>query len=328
MNEKTEAARLLRTAKRVLVTSHVPPDGDGLGAGLALVRAIRARGGEAVFASGGPIQANLEFLLADGDVDRGAAPPDGEFDLAVALDSGSFARLGPIAEKARSCPDFLVIDHHVTNERYGTVNWIDGAAPATGEMVYRLLPEMGAPLTADLALPLYVALVTDTGRLSYSNTTPDAHRMAADLLATGIDHTRATEEIYRSFPLSYLKLEALAIDALEVRAGGLLAVVVATPGMVERTGADPKDVGDLVDIPISVAGAEVGLLLREHGEGRTKVSLRSRRWFSVSDFASGYGGGGHHRAAGATVDEPLADAAPKLVAALEAAVTAAAKERA
>jgi phosphoesterase RecJ-like protein len=211
-----------------------------------------------------------------------------------------------------------VIDHHGTNERYGTANWVEGDAPATGEMVHRLFREMGVALTADLALPLYTALVTDTGRLSYSNTTPRAHRMAAELLETGMDHTVATEELYRSQPLSFLRLTGLAIEALEVRCRGRLASVVATPGMVERSGADEKDVGDLVDIPISVAGVEVGALLREKSPGVTKLSLRSRRWFSVSAFARRYGGGGHDRAAGAVLDRPLEEAAETVLADLEA----------
>jgi phosphoesterase RecJ-like protein len=318
------AADLLSRRKRVLLTSHVPPDGDGLGAGLALVRAIRARGGEAVFATAGPFQANLEFLVGPDEIDRSESGPEGSFDLAVSLDSGSFDRLGPIGPLGRECPDFLVIDHHATNERFGSVNWVEETSPATGEMVFRLLRRMEVPLTPEIALPLYVALVTDTGRFSYSNTTPAAHRMAAELLATGIDTAAATDRIYRSRPLPFLRLESLAVGALELRAEGRLACVVATPEMLALSGADEGDVGDLVDIPISVAGVEVGALLRETAPGRTKVSLRSRRWFSVSDFAARYGGGGHHRAAGAVLDRPLTEAAEPFFAELEAAIRAAA----
>lgn len=320
MSEMQEVRRRLAAAKRVLVASHVPPDGDGMGAGIAIVRTVRARGGHAVFAAGGPYQENLSFLVGDGEVDVSPAGPEGAFDLAIALDSGSFARLGALGPRCRACPDFVSIDHHATNENYAALNWVEPAAPATGEMVYRLLKEPGRPLPPEVGLPLYVALVTDTGRFGFSNTGPGAHLMAADLLAAGVEPARVTDEIYRTRPLGFLKLTALAIDAVKIRAGGLLAVITMPPEMIERSGVDPKDAGDVIDVPIGIAGVEVGAIFRETAPGAVKASLRSRRWFSVADFAARYGGGGHHRAAGATVAGTLAEVSARMIGDLETAV--------
>ena len=313
-----EMADILAGARRVILCSHVPPDGDGLGAAIALVRVLARRGAQAVFAAGGPVQQNLGFLFRPDEVDLTPAGPEGEFDAAVALDSATFKRLGAAGETCRGTGRFLNIDHHVTNERFGDLDWVDPEASSTGEMVWRLVSEMGVALDAEIALPLLVAVVTDTGRFSYSNTTSTTHRMAAELLAAGADPVEATDGIYRQNPLPYLKLTGMAIDALELCCGGRVAHVSVTAEMIARSGAHPLDVGDVIDIPISVAGAEVGILFRASMTGPgTKLSFRSRRWFPVHDLARRFGGGGHARAAGAEVAEPPDRARAIVLAAVE-----------
>jgi len=304
------------TARSVLLASHVPPDGDGLGSALALVRVLRSRGVQAIFAAGGKVQANLRFLYQDDEVDLTPEGPQGEFDLAVSLDAATFARLGPLGETCRKAGQFLNIDHHVKNELFADENWVEDA-PATGEMVFRLLHAMDVTLGPETALPLLVTLVTDTGRFSYSNTTPDAHLMAARLLQAGADPVAATDPIFRARPAAFLRLSGLALDAMRIEADGRIAHVTVTPEMVERCGADPLDVGDLVDLPMSVAGVEVGLLLRESLDGQsTKLSIRSRLWFPVNEFAALFGGGGHPRASGATIPASIEEAAEMILPAL------------
>jgi phosphoesterase RecJ-like protein len=316
MRVPAKAVRLLSDAERVLLASHVPPDGDGLGSALALLRHLRSRGRFAVFAAGGPVQDCLHFLFGPDEVDLTEEGPPGEYDLVVSLDSATLARLGPLASRCRAAPALLNIDHHATNERYGTVDWIEGSACAVGEMTYHLLREMAAVVDVDLALPLYVAIVTDTGRFGYSSTTPESLRIGAELLQTGIRPEEVTDRIYRSLPESFLRLTALALERMETLLEGRVAHVTATPRMIERSGAAALDVGDLVDLPISMAGVEVALLFREV-DGGTKVSFRSRDWFPVHDLAARFGGGGHPRAAGATVALPLEAARREVLAALE-----------
>jgi phosphoesterase RecJ-like protein len=321
MTAPTEVIAALREARRALVVSHVPPDGDGLGSGVALVRMLRSLGAEAVFASGGPVQENIAFVTAPGEMDESPEGPPGDFDVAIALDSGNLERLRKLGPRCRRAKHFLNIDHHATNTRYGTVNWVDEGAAATGELVIEIVTPLGLEVTPELALPLYVALVTDTGRFSYSNTSSRTHRIAAELLAAGVSPVDATDRLYRSLPLPFMKLQALGVGALETAGGGLVAHLTATRDMVVETGADPRDVGDLVDIPISVAGVEVGVLFRDSPDGHgTKVSLRSRRWFAVNEFAAMWGGGGHPRAAGALVELPLAEARGVVLEALVAAL--------
>jgi bifunctional oligoribonuclease and PAP phosphatase NrnA len=319
MNVPPELIEALSGARRVLLASHVPPDGDGLGSALAIIRALAPRGTEAVFAAGGEIQANLRFLFTGEEVDRTVEGPEGDFDLALSLDSATFARLGAIGKKCRRAGRFLNIDHHVGNEEFADLNWVDGASPATGEMVFRLLKAMEVPLTAEIATPLHVALVTDTGRFCYSNTTPAAHRMAADLLAAGADPVTCTDRIYRSLPESVLRLTGLTLKAMEVGADGLLAHVTVTPEMIAASGADPLSVGDMVDLPISLEGVEVAVLFRESLDGRgTKLSFRSRLWFPVNEFAARFGGGGHVRASGASLPEGLSEARDRVLPLLQA----------
>ncbi|MHC4473012.1 MAG: DHH family phosphoesterase [Planctomycetota bacterium] len=309
MKTLDDAVAILKAARRALVVSHVPPDGDGLGSGICIVRMLRSLGAEAIFAAGGPVQDCLGFLAGPDEIDTTSDGPPGPFDVSIALDSGNLERLRKLGPCCRRASHFLNLDHHATNTRYGTLNWIDPDAAATGELVFRLITPLGLELTEELALPLYVALVTDTGRFSYSNATPDTHRIAAELLAAGVNPVDATDRLYRSLPLPLLKLQALGVRALEIDAGGLAAHLTVTREMVRESGADPKDVGDLVDIPISVAGVEVGVLFRDAPDGHgTKVSLRSRRWFRVNEFAGRWGGGGHPRAAGALIESPLNEA--------------------
>jgi phosphoesterase RecJ-like protein len=313
----------LTGAKNVLFTSHVPPDGDGLGAGIALVRWLRSRGAKAIFAAGGPVQSCLRFLYREDEIDFTPSGPAGEYDVAISLDAATHQRLAGVAPLFDAVPVTVNVDHHGTNERFGSLNWVDPDASSTGEMIYRVLTELDVPLTDDIARPLYVAVLTDTGRFSFSNTTPAVHEMAATLLATGVRPDEATGAIYRSVPPSFLRLTGLAIENLAIRAGGRIASVTASKEMIERAGADPLDVGDLVDIPISIEGVEVGVLFRPSGDGGTKISLRSREWFSVSEFAGRFGGGGHPRAAGAKLDAPVDEARETVLSALTEAIEAA-----
>ncbi|MEN8150760.1 MAG: bifunctional oligoribonuclease/PAP phosphatase NrnA [Planctomycetota bacterium] len=320
MSVPADVIAALGNATSAIFSSHVPPDGDGLGAAIALVRWFRSTGRRAVFAAGGDVQSCLHFVYEEDEIDTAPAGPEESFDLHVALDAATRARLAGNEPRFAAAPLLVNVDHHVTNENFGHVNWVDPDASSTGEMVYRLLKEIGAPLSTEIAEPLYVAVMTDTGRFSYSNTTPAVHGMAAELLAAGVRPDRATGAIYRSVSPSWLRLTALAVEGMTIVADGRVACITATTQIIERSGADPLDVGDLVSIPISVAGVEVGALFRPADGGGTKISLRSREVFPVNEFAARYGGGGHPRAAGAKVDLPVEEARDAVLAELAAAV--------
>lgn len=321
----TAIAELLRGSDRFVLTGHAPLDGDGLGSALGLCRALRLLGKTAHVVSDAPVPANLRWLPGAADVipwTRGAYdthPGLADAQALLCFDSGDTRRLGgPYDERPRSMA-VVNVDHHVTNTRYGVLNWVDEAAPSVGEMVFRLLRAAGMPVDADVALPLYLSLVEDTGRFSYSNTTPAALRAGADLVAAGADPETITNHLYRNEDLGTMRLRARCVERLRTAADGRLATTYVTWADLEELGLLEGDQGrEMVEVAIGLEGTEVGILFRglRPGEG-TKVSCRSKTDFDVAAVCVARGGGGHRKAAGCTVaDDDLA----RVRAALEAEV--------
>jgi phosphoesterase RecJ-like protein len=195
----------IREHDRFIVTTHENPDGDALGSLLATTLALRTLGKDTVmFLSGEvPLPAEFGFMPLDGLL-RGAPPQDATERVVVAVDCANDSRLGASAETLLRAPLVLDIDHHHDNSRFGHVNLVVPDASSTGEIVRDLLEELDVPLTSELAEPLYVALVTDTGRFQYTNTTPKAHRLAAELLEAGVDVRRVFRGVYESVQFAKL----------------------------------------------------------------------------------------------------------------------------
>ncbi len=229
----------------------------------------------------------------------------------LCFDSGDTSRLGgPHRELPRSAA-LVNVDHHVSNTRYGVLNWVDEAAPSVGEMVFRLLRATGMPVDADVALNLYLSLVEDTGRFSYSNTTPEALRAAADLVAAGARPETVTNHLFRNEDLGTMRLRARCVERLRTAADGRLATTYVTWADLEELGLLEGEQGrEMVEVAIGLEGTDVGILFRglRPGEG-TKVSCRSKTDFDVAAVCTARGGGGHKKAAGCTVkDDDLARA--------------------
>ncbi|MCE9636388.1 MAG: hypothetical protein K8T90_11850 [Planctomycetes bacterium] len=318
-------AEALRGARTIAAAGHLPLDGDGIGSALGLVHALRAAGREAVCVIGGPVPRNLTFLPGIADAVRlpGALPfvPD----AFVALDGGDEDRFVPMLPLARSARHFLDVDHHVTNKRFGTASWVDANHAATGLMVLGLIDDLGLPLTPDAALCIYVALVTDTGRFSYSNTDPASHEAAARLLRHGVRPDEVLRHVYRSLPRGRLDIAAEVTRRLATSPDGTLAWSEVTLAMCAEAGVAPLDAHDAIEVPLALGGVEVAALFREQERGTaepaaTHVSLRSTTTFDVAAFAVARGGGGHRRAAGFTAQESPAAAAARIVPDLQAAV--------
>jgi phosphoesterase RecJ-like protein len=324
-------AAFLAGADRVVLTGHAPLDADGLGSALGMCRSLRLAGRTARVVSAAPVPANLRWLEGADDVlawTEGAYDREPTLDdpqALVCFDSGDTTRLGgPFLERPRSMA-VVNVDHHVTNTRYGDLDWVDDAAPAVGEMVLRILRKAGLPVDAGVAMPLYVALVEDTGRFSYSNTTPEALRAGADLVAAGADPETVTNHMFRNEDLATMRLRARCVERLETAAGGRLATTYVTHRDLEELGLLDGDGGrEMVEVAIGLTGAEVGLLFRglRPGEG-TKVSCRSKTDFDVAAVCVARGGGGHRKAAGCTVrDDDLARVRRELSAEVAAALEA------
>ncbi len=318
MSVPPEILAAIRGARSILCATHSPMDGDGLGSGLALKRALEPAGKRVVLVTEAPVPPAYSFLEGFNSIVVLGKAPVPAADLIVALDAGGPDRLGRVLAERPKGTRIANIDHHVSNRSYGDLNWIDAQAAAVGEQAYLLLQEGGWKIDPVAAQCLLVALVTDTGRFCYSSTTPRTLEIAAALLRAGAEPDRLQRELYASVPFAVLRLRARALDDVELLREGRAAVLTLPPGYGSDLGVDEEDVKDLIDVLISVKGVVVAALFRGLADGGTKVSLRSKDdRANVSALAARFGGGGHVRASGFTSRAAPAAAREQLLPALE-----------
>ena len=314
-SQRIEAGRAFAGAiapgQRVCLTTHVNPDGDGLGSEAGLVHLLRARGVDATITNPTPTPPRFGFLFEDlPGVDRTAEAIKElrRADLIIVLDIGDLGRLGMLSEtvRGRGIP-VACIDHHVSaGDLPPGPRYLDSGAAATGELIFELAMANGWPLTEPAARGLYVAILTDTGGFRFSNTRPRTLRIAAELLETGVDPEEIYLEVYARAPEGRPRLFAEALQTLVVEPEHGLAWVTVPPGAIERLGVSSDDLDGVVEFPRSIEGVRMALLFREVSQGRVKVSLRSIGPVDVAAFAKRFGGGGHTKAAGLALTGSLA----------------------
>jgi phosphoesterase RecJ-like protein len=240
-----------------------------------------------------------------------------EVDLLIVVDISDVNRLGVLTDTVRGLRvPTLVIDHHIaTDEPAGGIIFSDTTACATGELVFDLASELGLPITAPVATALYAAVLTDTGGFRFSNTTPRAHAVAAELLAAGVDPEEMYRRIYASVSLGRLQLLRDALATLEVDDEHGVAWISVPAGALERYDLNSEDLEGIVEHPRSLSGTRLALFFRDLGYGKVKVSFRSTGDVDVNRFARQFGGGGHVRASGALIPGTMEDVRAKVVAA-------------
>ena len=299
MSITSEIIDVIQRHNRFLVTSHIRADGDSIGCEVATLHTLRALGKDVQVVNDGPVPRIFQFLDPRGELSSDAASAWDDPEVVIVLDATALDRTGEVAKRIRDDALIVNIDHHVSNERFGTLNWIGVERSSTGEMLYCLFEE-GGMLTPGIALDaLYVAIITDTGRFTQGNTTAGALDVAARLVRAGVDAGEIGNRLYRSESFGLALLKAKACTTIERAADGQVATMCLTQQMLAETGVDAIDTQDFADIPRSLAGVEVGVLLRELPKhGRVKVSLRSRGKVDVNAIAQRFDGGGHVRAAG------------------------------
>jgi len=297
----TATLAALDGAPRVALSCHEGPDGDALGSMLALGLALRARGVEVVASWSEPFILPRHYAFLPG-LDMAVAPSQfpAEPDLAIAFDAGSFNRFGSLEPNLRAARKLVVVDHHASSDHCGHVNVIDADTAASAVLVYELIQRLGVEIDRDIATCLYTGVVTDTGRFQYRNTTPDLHRMVADLLGRGVEHDAVSRAIYETHPVGYLKLAGVALDRLSVRGDAGLVWTWVTLRDLEDHGIQIEDIEALIDLVRSVDVADVAVLMKEQSDGRYKVSMRSKGESNVGAVCESFGGGGHPLAAGFT----------------------------
>jgi bifunctional oligoribonuclease and PAP phosphatase NrnA len=305
-------ADALRPGQRVCITTHVNPDGDGLGSEAGLAHLLRDRGIDAIITNPTPTPSRFAFLFGDlPGVDRTheAIRELRRADVIVVLDISDLGRLGNLGEtvRTRGIP-VACVDHHVSE---GVLpdgpRYLDAGAAATGELVFELAVANGWTLTEAAARGLYVAILTDTGGFRFSNTRPRTLRVAAELLEVGVDPEEIYLEVYARAPEGRPRLFAEALQTLVVEPEYGLAWVTVPPGAIERLGVSSDDLEGVVEFPRSIEGVRMALLFREVSQGRVKVSLRSVGEVDVAEFAKPFGGGGHTKAAGLALPGSLAE---------------------
>ncbi len=324
-----EVVARLRSARRVLTICHSHPEADALGSALAVGMIVQAGGGVSTPVCADPVPAMYDFLPG---FDRFRLEPDAsiDYDLLVVVDCGELERIGPVLESHRALFDrvpILDIDHHISNRTFGVFDWIDPSSSATCEMVTLLAWRMGVPLTAEdgvLAAALTAGIVMDTANFQHSNTTPRTLVVAAALREAGAPLTDIARRIYRSKPNSQLILFGRVLARIGAEMDGRLLWSTLELADLSASGARPEESEGLVDLLAQSATAEAAILFKE-GDDSTRISVRTLPGGVDATVLTGvFGGGGHARAAGATLELPLEEArravlakAAELVAAVE-----------
>ncbi len=320
INWAQDFADLLVPGKRICVTTHVNPDGDGIGSSVGLVRLLREFGANAIIVNPTPTPSRFQFLFRElPGVDRTveAVKELRRADVIVVLDIADVDRLGMLSETvaSRGVP-VACVDHHISPGHLPAgPRYVDSGAAATGELIFEIALANGWQVTREAARALYVAILTDTGGFRFSNTHPRTLRIAAELLETGIDPEEIYLDVYANAPEGRPRLLAEALQTLVVEPECGLAWVTVPPGVVERLGLSSDDLEGVVEFPRSIAGVRLALLFREIHQGRVKVSLRSVGKVDVAAFARQFGGGGHTKAAGVSLVGTLAEVQATVLAA-------------
>lgn len=293
----------IESGNSFLVTTHECPDGDAVGSTMALASFLLALGKEVTIYYCDPLPENYRFLpLADSVV---YAVPDRPYDVCFVLDAGTLQRAGEEICSFGRFGKVINIDHHPYGEQFGALNLIDPGASATGAIIYRIIKEAGHPIDYNVALCIYIAIVTDTGSFRYSNADPEAFRISGELVELGINPWLVAEKLYESQPRKRLELLALVLSTLTVSEKGDFASVTVTLDMYAKTGTTAEYTDGFINYPRSIRGVEVAVLFREVKHEVFKVGFRSKGKVNVSALAAAFSGGGHHNAAGCTVFGPL-----------------------
>ena len=311
--------RELQRARKILLTTHQNPDGDGLGSEVALASHLKRLGKEVAILNPDEVPERYRFLDSSGEI--GAFDPASGparirgCDLIITLDNSSLHRMGSMEQSVRASPAVsLCVDHHTTTDPFWGVNVIDETACATGEIIYDLVKALGGTIDSHSAVALYTAMITDTGNFRFSKTSPRSHRIAADLLALGVDPARVYELVYEQQPEGFVRLVGAALSVFRLESEGRLGWIALTRRQITECDAENADTSEIVNHLFAIRGVRICLLFKELPDGRAKVSLRSKGTIDVHRVATAYGGGGHQNASGAVVEGPLESAVARVVA--------------
>ena len=315
MNTAQKIAESIKKAKTVIIFHHVAPDGDGLGSALALREMIsqldNVKKPDAVITGKIPdiykFLPNIEFLKKAGDSSLHQS-----YDLAITVDCAGKDRLGDAVELFNNARTTINIDHHISNEGFADIDWINPSASATGEVLFELIKLLEVKLTPSIATNLYTAILTDTGGFKFENTKPKTLKICAELLEAGADPVKIYNECYESKPMSMVKLHARAIDNAIYLENNQIVYTKITRSLLKELNASDDHIDGITESLRQINSVKIALVFKETLRGSTKVSFRSNG-INVCEIASFFGGGGHRLAAGCLIEKNIDEAVNDII---------------
>ncbi|HBI63499.1 MAG TPA: phosphoesterase RecJ domain-containing protein [Clostridiales bacterium] len=307
----SRAAQVLKEADHILLLTHRRPDGDTTGSAGALCLALRRMGKQAYIAPNAQITRRYAHLIEPYAPENGFDPA-----FVISVDCADTGMIPPEMAAYAEHVD-LVIDHHRSNTGFGRENLVMGERAACAEIICELTEELGIPLDREIAEGIYVGASTDTGCFKFSNTTSNTHRVAAKCLDAGVDGGEINRALFETKSRARYEIEGMLFSGMQFYHDGKIAVALITREAKRKTGADWDDLDAIAGIPRQIEGVEVGLTLTELEDGDTKVSVRTTKEVDASAICTLVGGGGHIRAAGATLHCPAQEAIVRMLEATE-----------
>lgn len=312
----SQVVELIENKQNFGITTHIKPDGDGVGSSLGLCWLLRSLGKSAEVIVRGTVPLAYRSLPGAAEI-RDIEKVDTKYDAVFVIECSDLERPG-IAGLEN---EFTVnIDHHATSEHFGTINWIDSTASAVGEMIYNLCKAIGGRVTKEIAECVYMALVTDTGSFHFSNTTERTLKVASELIKAGVKPADISEAVYNNYPWSRIELMRQVLGTVCRDESGKVAYLRQTLEMRTSAGAVDGDNNGFVNIPLAARDILAAVYMREVGDEKYRVSLRSKGDINVAKVAERYGGGGHRNAAGLQIEGSWNEKEAELVAAVYEAV--------
>jgi len=298
-----KAAACVKKHKRFLVTAHTTPEGDALGSELAFWHMIKAQGKEAVIVNHDGVPYGYDFLPGVGSIKKFQDGLSVEFDCLAVLDCSDLGRCGKVAQLDLKGKTILNIDHHISNEMFADVNWVEPRYSSTAEMIYKLNKKLGLALDKDIALLLYVGIMTDTGSFRYSNTSSSTHKIAAELLGYGINVSQVYKNIFGNIPFQDMKLLSAILPGMKRQEAGKIIWFQIEHKLLRHRKLSFDLSENILSFARLVQGAEVVVLFKENlgVKDEIRVNFRSQGAVDVNKIASFFGGGGHRTASGATI---------------------------
>ncbi len=305
----SRAVSLLKDNDNFIILTHTNPDGDTLGAGFALLSALRKLGKRAKLLNNDIIPEKYRFLVSDGD--------DFENGFVVSIDVADTVLLGKEIQGKYADRIDLAIDHHSTNRLFAKESYVEGESASVCEVVYLIIKALGAEIDSFIATCLYTGCSTDTGCFRYTNVTPRTHRIAAELIEHGARHGDVNVRMFETQTRGFLKLQSLCIASLEMHFSGKVCVITVTQKMLHDCGCGDEDCDAIVALSRRIEGVQAGITFKEKKDGSYKVSVRTHEELDAAAFCSIFGGGGHERAAGCQFECPLEEAKRQVLAEME-----------